>query len=235
MLLQAVVHISLYLFAASVAAVPSPKPDFDENHLPRMRLPKGQVEAMKRDQSYPPGYIHNYVTFGEGSNAITVPVVEGDPAILLDAEDGIQARDTAPSQQCLSFTSKTFSLIIYCWVDNSNTLHTAWLKIIPGPDPETSNPISIVSSDIQHLSLNPNYNTGYDGWFPKNHECSNSDTIIYTNHYLSDTSQGVAYVSGLQCNDSVFSGFGCVVNTGFNSNNNNLKAWSSTSPVIWSC
>jgi hypothetical protein len=235
MLLQAVVYISLYLLTASVAAVPSPKPDFNENHLPRMRLPQGQVEAMKQDQSYPPGYIHNYVTFGEGSNTTTVPVVEGDPAILLDTEDGIKARDIAPSLQCFTFNSKTYCLIIYCWVDNSNTLHTAWFGIIPGPNPVTSNPKSILSSDIQHLSLNPEYNTGYNGWFPKNHECSNSNTMIYSNHYLSDTSKGVAYISGLQCNNCIFSGLGCVVNTGFNSNNNNLKAWSSTSPVMRYC
>ena len=233
MLLQAAVCISLFSFAASVAAVP--KPDFDENHLPRMRLPREQVEAMKRDQSYPSGYIHAYVNFGEGSNAMTVPVVEGDPAILLDDEDGIRARDVTPSAQCLTLTSIKSCLIMYCWKDNNNALHSEYLSITPGKNPVKSDPTSIRSSNINMLSLaSRKYNTGNNDWFAENHACSNSNTIMYTNHYLSDTSQGVAYVSGLECNNCVFSGFGCVSGTGFSSSNN-LHTWSSNSASVMSC
>lgn len=233
MLLQAAVHISLF-FTTSVVAVLSPKPGFDDSHLPGIRLAREEAEAMKESQSYPPGYIHDYVAFGEGSNAITVPVVEGDPAILLDNEDGIRARAIVPPQQCLTFNSKTACLIIYCWRDNNNTIHSPWLAITPGKNTKKSNPTSVKSFDINSLSLNAEYNTGYNNWFPLGHECSNSDTMTYTNHYLADTSQGVAYIHGLQCNNCLFTGIGCMPNTGFSSSNN-LHAWSSNSPVQRSC
>jgi len=191
---------------------------------------------MKLNQVFLPGYVHANLTFGKGSSAETVPLVEADFSLLLDNGGSIQSRDGSTSPpQCSTFTSRrNYCLVIYCWRDNAGVFITAWLAIQPGASPR-DNPISIASNNVQTISLSIGYNTGANNWFADDHECSNKDTLMYTNHYLTNTSQAVAYVQGLQCNDCVFNAVGCVSNTGWDSSNNNLKAWSSNSAVIYSC
>jgi hypothetical protein len=50
------------------------------------------IHSLRTLQTYPPGYIHQNITLGEGSDAVTVTIVEADFDILLDGEDGVRAR-----------------------------------------------------------------------------------------------------------------------------------------------
>jgi hypothetical protein len=239
MFLQAAFYISLYLFAASITAAPLSDPDFDDSHLPGLRLSLEEVQAMKESQSYPPGYIHENITLGEGSNAVTVPVVEVDPNILLDDADGLQARSLVPRSACLNYGTApgtTNCLIIYCWIAADTSIKTQFLNLLPGTgkNPGKADPQSLQSNDINYLYINPTYNNGYNHWFPKNHACSNDDTIIYTNHYFADDVFGVAYISNLACNSCVFQTLGCLENSGFTSYNN-LQGWSSRSGARLPC
>lgn len=237
MFLQGVLHISLYFLAASITTALLSSPDFDDSYLPRLRLSREEVQGMKEAQLYPPGYIHRYITLQGDSDAVSVPVVEADPNILLDDEDGVRARSLAPRDQCSTYNARRgVCFIIYCWQASNGTLFTAYLILKPDPtNPKQGNPSGLSTSNINCLSLNTEYNTGYKHWFPNGHECSNHDTIIYTNHYLADGTKGVAWIHGLECDNCDFAGIGCMANTGFNGNNNNMGAWSSNSAALYYC
>src|SRR6266699_3124071 len=130
MLLQTALHISFFLFAASVAALPSSDANLDGNHL---SFSREEIDALKLEQRYPPGYVHRNITFGTGDSTVIVPVVEGDISLL--GNDGIiQARNSNPfaatlPSQCTTFTATKFCIIFYCWRDNSNMFVTAWITI----------------------------------------------------------------------------------------------------------
>src|SRR6266566_1958839 len=107
MLLQAALHIFLFLFVAFVAALPFSNPVSDRDHVPQRRFTPEQVEEMRLGQLYQPGYVHTNLTFGNGSGAKTVPLVEADFSLLLDGEGSIQSRDGSSSPpRCSTFTSK---------------------------------------------------------------------------------------------------------------------------------
>jgi hypothetical protein len=233
MFLQGAFHLSLYLFAASIAAAPSPNPDFDDSHLPSLRLPREEVQAMKESQTYPPGYIHQYVTLGEGSDAVTVPIVEADLNVLLDNEDGARARSLATrDQKCNMFSAAGSNCLInYCWTGTDGVVYSEWLSVLPGKKPASSNPKTVSTSNINNLYLSDTYNTGYNHWFPNGHECSNSDTQMYTKHRLADGVVGDAYVDGLQCDTCFFSSLECLSDfTG-----NNLVAFTGGTAVPIHC
>jgi hypothetical protein len=234
MFLQAAFYVSLSLLAASVAAAPSPNPHFDDSHLPGLRLPREEVQAMKKDQTYPPGYVHRNITLGEGSDAVSVPIVEANLNILLDDDDGVRARSLVARDQCISYRASQGSCLInYCWTANNGTIYSEWLGITGGKVAASDNPIRMTTSNINTLSLSTTYNTGYNSWFPNHHECSDSDTMTYTNHYLANGVTGVAYLHGLQCDTCFFKSLGCMPNTGFASNG--LSAWSSSSAAPIYC
>jgi hypothetical protein len=116
MFLQRAFYISLYIFAVSIAAAPPPNPYFDESHLPSSSLSRDEVQAMREGQTYPPGYSHRYITLGEGSDAASEPIVEADPNILLDDENGVRARSLAARGNCQSRSSiGSTCFITYCW------------------------------------------------------------------------------------------------------------------------
>jgi hypothetical protein len=232
MLPQKVFYISHYLFAAFIAAAPSPNPDFDDSHLPSLRLSREEVQAMKEGQIYPSGYIHTYITFGEGSDALSVPIVEVDPNILLDDEDGVRARSLA-SRDGGSFCSSFFTpfgscTINYCWSVNGVIYSEA--LTITGSNGQ-SNPSNVASSNDANLSLDPNLNNGYNGWFPQGHACSNSNTQIYTDHLLQDGTSGTALINNLQCDACLFSGLTCLTT----SLQSNMGAWSNGVPLRARC
>ena len=205
MFLQEAFHIFLYLFAASIAAAPSPIPDFDDSYLPSLRLSREEVQAMKEAQTYPPGYIHKYVTLGRD---ISVPIVEADPDILLNDADGVRARFLVPRGNCLTLTPAGSSCNInYCWVDTDDNTHTEAITIT-GSDGR-SNPTSVTSSNNTNLYLSGLFNTGYNHWFPTDHECSDDNTQMYTVHRLHELADGIAYVSNLQCDTCEFGDLVC--------------------------
>lgn len=85
---------------------------------------------MKEGQTYPPGYLHEYVTLREGSNAVSFPVVEADPNILLDDEDGVQARSLASPYDCTILSINTTGCFItYCWKGYMGVLYTEVLTL----------------------------------------------------------------------------------------------------------
>ncbi|KAF5984284.1 secreted in xylem 2 [Fusarium coicis] len=175
------------LFAAwtiSVAANPVADPLPDDSHLPNLRLSRREVQDLKENQKFPPGYVHKMVTFGTGEDTTTVPIVEADPDMLLDDENGIKARSLAPRGSCFSFPMPSSGCMIdYCWIDSGGHTYSAAITI-RGSNGQ-SNPSSVTSNDPANLSLNNVFNDGYNGWFPTGHECSNSDTQIYTDHRCS--------------------------------------------------
>jgi hypothetical protein len=205
MFLQEAFYISLYLFAASIAVAPSPNPDFGDSHLPSLRISREEVQAMKESQTYPPGYIHKYVTLGEG---ISVPIVEADPNILLGDEDGVRARSLAPCSSCLSIPNGSGNCNInYCWTGTDGNTYAEAITITGSNG--KSNPTSVTSSNISNLYLSSTANTGYNHWFPTGHECSNDDTQMYTDHRLDPNGGGQSHVSQLQCDTCEFNGFVC--------------------------
>jgi hypothetical protein len=238
MFLQAAFYISLYLFAASIIAAPSPNPGFNDSHLPSLRLSREEAQAMEESKSYPPGYVHKNIAFREDSSAITVPVVEADPDILLDDKDGIPVRILDPrDQQCPTPTPPMDGqgcYIIYCWILNNGTVFTEYLNLVPGKNPGKSNPTSLTSSNINHLSMSQRFNDGYNHWFAKDHECSDRDTVISTNHYLANNVFGVASIHYLQCGSCIFQTLYCQSWSGFG-RVNNLEGWSSNSGALLYC
>jgi hypothetical protein len=209
MFLQKAFHTSLYLFTAFVAATPSPNPDFDDSHLPDLRLSRDEVQALKEAQIHPIGYVHKYITFGNGNDVVTVPIVEADVDILLDDEQGVKARSLAPRGSCLSFpTPSTGCMIDYCWRDDQGVIYARAITIT-GSNGQ-SNPTSVTSNDPANLGFNEVYNNGYNGWFPRGHECSNSNTQIYTNHRLVSGVLGPAYVHHVRCENCNFRGVVCL-------------------------
>ncbi|KAF5688794.1 secreted in xylem 2 [Fusarium circinatum] len=212
------------LFAAwtiSAAANPVAEPQPNDARLPDVRLSPLEVRALKEAQKYPPGYIHKRVTLGTGKNAKEVPIVEADPDMLLHGEKGIKERSLAPRGSCFSFpASSSGCMIDYCWLDNDGNTWSRFI-IISGSNGR-SNPRSVTSSDTSKLSFNSIFNNGYGGWFPEGHECSNSDTQIYTDHSLSAGIKGTAYINRVQCNDCNFGFLRCLSD----SLKNNLIAYS---------
>jgi hypothetical protein len=232
MLPQKAFYISYYLFATFIAAAPSPNPDFDDSHLPSLRLPWEEVQAMKEGQPYPPGYIHTYITFGKGSDAFSVPIIEADPSILLDDEDGVRARSLASRDGsfCSSFFTPFGSCTVnYCWIANDGEVYSEALTITGSNGP--SNPTSLTSSNDNNLSLNTTLNNGYNNWFPQGHACSNSNTQIYTNHFLQDGINGIAVINNLQCNKCRFSGLTCFAT----SLQGIMAVWSNANVLAESC
>jgi hypothetical protein len=212
MSLQKAFHTYLYLFAAFVAATPSPNPDFDDSHLPDLRLSRDEVQALKEAQIHPPGYVQKYITFGNGSDAVTVPIVEADVDILLDDEQGVKARSLASrggSISCMSFpTPRSGCMIDYCWRDDEGVIYSRAITIT-GSNGQ-SNPISVTSNDPANLGFNEVFNDGYRGWFRRDHECSNSNTQIYTDHRLLSGVMGTAYIHHVRCENCHFGGLKCL-------------------------
>ncbi|KAF5698371.1 secreted in xylem [Fusarium globosum] len=95
-------HALVALFAAwtiSAAANPVADPLPDDAHLPDLRLSPREVQDLKENQKFPPGYVHKMVTLGTGKDAKTVPIVEADPDMLLDDKRGVKAPEGIPTQQ----------------------------------------------------------------------------------------------------------------------------------------
>jgi hypothetical protein len=210
--LQEVFFISLYLFAAFITATPSPNLDFDDSHLPSIRFSREEVQAMKEAQAYPPGYIHDYITFGNGSDATSVPLIEPDYDIFLSDEDGIRARSLAPRGGCVSAPSRAGSCEVnYCW-NYRDHYYSGYLTLRGGG--LESNPRDIRVSNHYDLDLNRELNNGYKHWFPENQDCTNAGgATIYTKHLLVSSHPrdryGVAHISRLYCNTCEFSRLDC--------------------------
>ncbi|KAF5684379.1 secreted in xylem [Fusarium denticulatum] len=219
--------VSLFTaWAISVAA--NPAGDFPRGaqpvdaHLPDRRLSPSEVQALKEAQIYPPGYIHKRVTFGEGKDAVEVPIVEADVDMLLNNEKGVKARSLAPRGACFSFPTppRGSCMIDYCWRDDNGVIYSRGITITGSNG--SSNPSSVTSNDPTNLSFNPIFNDGYNGWFPYGHACSNSNTQIYTDHRLLPGLSGVAYVDHVRCENCNFRNVNCLSN----SLKNNLIAYS---------
>jgi hypothetical protein len=210
--LQEVFYISLYLFAAFITATISPNLDFDDSHLPSIRFSREEVQALKEAQTYPPGYIHDYISFGNSSDAISVPLIEPDYDIFLSDKDGVRARSLAPRGGCISAASRVGSCKVnYCWKYRGDTF-TGHLTLHGGG--LESNPRDIKPSNDFYLDLNRELNNGYKHWFPEHQDCTNAiGATIYTNHLLAmrhtGSTYGVAHISGLQCGDCEFRGLDC--------------------------
>jgi hypothetical protein len=199
MFLQEAFYIYLCLFVAFIATAPNLNPNFDDSHLPSLRLSREEVQAMKERQTHPPGYIYKYITIGNKST----PVIEIDPDMLLDDDDGVYARSLAPRWVCYTVIPPFGNCNInYCWADPDDNIYTEAIAVIGSSGP--SNPTNVTTSNSHNLVLNGQYNTGYKGWFPTGHECSNSDTQIYTNHTLGNNNWGVAHITGLVCETCQF-------------------------------
>jgi hypothetical protein len=203
-----VIYIFL-LFMTITAAAPS-YPTTDHPHLPSLRLSREEVEKMKRIQLNPPGTFYRNITMGEGDNKTTVPVVEIDFDILCDNEVGHRARSLAPRGSCYSRQQNSepgYCNIAYCWKDTHGTLYNEFITI-QGSNGQ-SNPINVWSSNGDYLELNTVFNDGLNGWFQDGHECSNDDTMIWTNHRWDDGSMGVARVDHVDCAACDFGGLYC--------------------------
>ena len=147
---------------------------------------------------------------GEGNNKTTVPVVEIDLDILRDDEVGHRARSLAPRGSCYSRqqnSEPSYCNIAYCWKDTNAVLYNEFI-IIQGSNGQ-SNPINVWSSNGDHLQLNNIFNDGLNGWFEQRHECSNDDTMIWTNHRWDAGSMGVARVDHVDCRTCSFGGLYC--------------------------
>jgi hypothetical protein len=202
--LQEAFYVFLYLFATSTAAAPASNPDFGDKYLPSLRVSREEVQEMKEAQTHLPGYIHDYISLGGRS----VPVVEADPDILLDDEDGHRARARSLPGACQSLTNAAGSCNLnYCWTDINNDVYTETLTIT-GSNGQ-SNPSNVASSNTAHLALDPRLNHGYNGWFGKNHECSNRDTVIYTDVYYNGAMNNVLSLNWLECDTCYYGSFVC--------------------------
>ncbi|RBA14861.1 hypothetical protein FPRO05_13077 [Fusarium proliferatum] len=207
-------HALVALFAAwtiSADANTVADPLSEDAHLPNLRLSPREVQDLKDNQKFPPGYVHKMVTLGTGKDAKTVPIVEADPDMLLDDKRGVKARSLAPRGSCFSFPLPSSGCMIdYCWIDSGGHTYSAAITI-RGSNGQ-SNPSSVTSNDPSNLSLNNVFNDGYNGWFPTGHECSNSDTQIYTDHRWSAGILGTAYVNRVRCDNCNFGFLRCPSN-----------------------
>lgn len=202
--------VILFFLSSAVIAAPSQGLS-DASYLPSARLPAEKVAMMKRDQKYPPGYHHSNVTFGEGADAISVPVIEADPDILLDNDKGIHARSLAPRGACMSFVGRFSNCEInYCWRDGAGELHSEYITIEGSNGP--SNPRAMYTSNYENLDFDEVLNDGYNGWFPTGHECSNSNTQIFTRHLWQGGVYTSAYVDRVRCDTCDFSNLRCYSN-----------------------
>jgi hypothetical protein len=66
----------------------------------------------------------------------------------------------------------------------------------------------VFSSNDAHLELNPVSNDGVNGWFESGHECSNDNTMMWTNHRWDTGVMGLARVD-LSCDTCDFGGLYC--------------------------
>jgi hypothetical protein len=207
MLLQKAFYISLYLFAASIAIVLNPNPDFDDNHLPTLRLSREEVQAIKKRQDYSPGYIHEYDTQTGGKST---PIAEVDADILLNNNDGDHARSLAPRGNCLPLPNAAGSCNInYCWTGTDGTEYLEAITI-SGSD-GSSNPTSMTTTNSLNLYLSGLFNTGYNHWFPLGHECSNDNTETYTVHRLDEDGDSPAHITDLNCKTCDFGSLICSI------------------------
>ncbi|KAF5622400.1 secreted in xylem 2 [Fusarium tjaetaba] len=190
------------LFAAwtiSVAANPVADPLPDDIYLPDLRLSPREVQDLKDNQKFPPGYVHKMVTFGTGEDTTTVPIVEADPDMLLDDEKGMKARSLAPRGSCFSFPMPSSGCMIdYCWIDSGGHTYSAAITI-RGSNGQ-SNPSSVTSNDPANLSLNNVFNDGY------NDRISCGENIAYTignvvRDWCVDSKLGVSICDNVASND----------------------------------
>jgi hypothetical protein len=195
MFLQKAFYISLYLFAASIATPLNPNSNFDDNQLPTLRLSREEVKAIKKRQTDPPDYIHEYDTLTGGKST---PIVEVNADILLNNNDGDRARSLAPRGNCLPIPNGQGNCNInYCWTGTDGTQYTEAITI-SGSD-GNSNPTTMTTTNSANLYLSGLFNTGYNHWFPLAHECSNDNTETYTVHRLNAGGDSIAYISDLNC------------------------------------
>lgn len=210
MFLLGTISICLSLFTAIAAAVSENNND-PITTTPDLRLTPEEVEKFKAHQIHEPGYIHGYTTFGEGANKVSVPIVEGDYDIFLENEQGIKARSLAGrglAGSCLSFTAPPGDCLInYCWRGTGPLELTFSQTIRISGSNGQSNPTLVESSDTRYLRLTGS--DGYNGWFPRGHECSNSNTQIYTDHLLQGNVFGEAYVDRVRCENCNFRNLYC--------------------------
>lgn len=187
------------------------------------RLSAEEVRATKRDLTSPPGTVLDYVSLPvdperlSTNETMLVPVIQGDPDVFLDDEDGVQARSLAARQSgsCIVWSRVSGSCsLTYCW-SGTGGVYTAHVTI-EGSNGQ-SNPSDMSSSNGFYLVNWPFWNNGWGGWFPARHECSNGDTQVGTLHRINSEGgpleQGQnaagAVVDYLQCNNCVFSGIKC--------------------------
>jgi hypothetical protein len=207
MFLQNAFYISLYLFAASIAILLNPNPDFDNNHLPTLRLSREEVQAIKKRQTDPPGYIHEYDTLTGGKST---PIVEVEADTLLNNNDGDRARSLAPRGNCLPIPNGQGNCNInYCWTGTDGTQYTEAITI-EGSD-GSSNPTSMTTSNRANIYLSGLFNTGYNHWFPLGHECSNDNTETYTMHRMNEDEDSPAHITDLNCKTCDFGSLICSV------------------------
>ena len=207
MFLQKAFYISLYLFAASIATPLNPNPNFDDNQLPTLRLSREEVKAIKKRQTDPSDYIHEYNTLTGGKST---PIVEVDADILLNNNDGDRARSLAPRGNCLPIPNGQGNCNInYCWTGTDGTQYTEAITI-SGSD-GNSNPTTITTTNSANLYLSGLFNTGYNHWFPLGHECSNDNTETYTVHRLNEDGDGLAHITDLNCKTCDFGSLICSI------------------------
>jgi hypothetical protein len=207
MILCNVIYITLCI-CAGIDAVAFPQPK--NEGLPSARLTRQQVQDLKDSQIYSPGHIHRNLTFGKGDSIRTVSIVEADCDILLpdNDRDGMKARSLAPRGQCLNFPSLTGGCVInYCW-ENSAAFTYSEAVYIDGSNGK-SNPSSVAVTNTQNIWFDKSFNTGYNGQFPKGHECSNSNTEIFTDHVWAKDIYGVAWVDDVRCDTCDFGKLNC--------------------------
>jgi hypothetical protein len=205
MFLQKVIYIFLLFMTITAAA-----PTNDHPHLPSLRLSRVEVEKMKRTQSNPPGTFYRNITMGKGDNKTMVPVVEINFDILCDDEDGHRARSLAPRGSCYSRQQNSAVSdcnVAYCWKDTSGNTYNEFMTL-QGSDGQ-GNPTRVFSSNDANLQLNPVFNDGVNGWFEERHECSNDNTMMWTNHRWNTGVMGLARVDHVECDTCDFGGLFC--------------------------
>jgi hypothetical protein len=209
MFLQNVFHISL-LFVTITTAVPSLNSKFDD-HLPSLRLPREKVEKLKLGQRNPPGHVYRNITLGRGEDALTVPVVEINLDTLLDDEHGALARSLAPRGNCYTRQDNSaveYCNIAYCWkASDGVTVYNEFITI-QGSNGQID-PVNVWSSNGDYLTLDSIHNDADNRWFQRNHECSNDNTMIWTDHRWQEGMMGLARVDHVDCNTCDFGGLYC--------------------------
>ena len=212
MFLQKVIHISLLFMTITIAA-PQNSPSFDEfddSHLPSLRLPREMVEKLKLVQRNPPGHVYRNITLGRDNDALTVPVVEMNLDILRDDRHGALARSLAPRGTCYNRQVNSqpgYCDIAYCWKDSAGTIYNEFIRIQGSNG--NSNPVNVWSSNGGYLTLDSVHNDGYHGWFEEGHECTNDNTMIWTNHLWQQGAMGLARVDHVDCNGCDIGGLYC--------------------------